>query len=158
MWKGSKKGLDPRGHVLWPTYGSDTTWSIPSFEVTKCDANISPRRLVTHLLHHMVHYRTNRRGSGHWSATITRDNISTTSHTKMSTKSKIASESCAIRSFLWRPRTTGKVGCRTITYSTSSTKSGSSYEEKLQICIGWVQSTQQVQPHPRRGVTQTCTG
>ena len=106
-------------------------WSVPSFEVTKCDTNFSPRRLITHLLHQMVHYRTNHRGSGYWSATITRDNISTTSQTRMSTKSKIYSESCAVRSFLWRPWTTGKVGCRTITYSTSSgTKSGSSSEAK----------------------------
>jgi hypothetical protein len=35
-------------------------------------------------------------------------------------KSRITSESCAMVSFLWRPRTTGKVGCRTATYSTSS--------------------------------------
>jgi hypothetical protein len=39
--------------------------SVPSSEVTKCDTNISPRRLIIHLLYHMVHYRTNRRGSGH---------------------------------------------------------------------------------------------
>jgi hypothetical protein len=28
---------NPRGCVLRPTYGSDTTWSVPSSEVTKCD-------------------------------------------------------------------------------------------------------------------------
>jgi hypothetical protein len=95
--------------------------------VTKCDTNISPRRLITHLLHQMVHYRTNRQGSRHWSATIKRDNIRTTSQTKVPMKFKITSESCAMVSFLWRPWTTGKVGCSTATYLTSSgTKFGSS--------------------------------
>jgi hypothetical protein len=104
-----------------------TMWSVLSSEVTKCDTNIRLRRLITHLLHQMVHYRTNRRGSGHWSATIKRDNIRTINQTKVPTKSKITSESCAMVSFLWRPWTTGKVGCRTATYSTSSgTKFGSS--------------------------------
>jgi hypothetical protein len=75
----------------------------------------------------MVHYRTNRRGSGHWSTTIMRNNIRTKSQTKVPTKSKITSESCAMVRFLWRPWTTGKVECRTATYSTSSgTKFGSS--------------------------------
>jgi hypothetical protein len=102
-------------------------WSVPSSEVTKCDTNISPRRLITHLLHQMVHYRTNRRGSRHWSATIKRDNIRTINQTKVPMISKITSESCAMVSFLRRPWTTGKVGCRTATYSTSSgTKFGSS--------------------------------
>jgi hypothetical protein len=75
----------------------------------------------------MVHYCTNRRGSGHWSSTIKRDNIRTKSQTKVPIKSKITSESCAMVSFLWRHWTTGKVECRTTTYSTSSgTKFGSS--------------------------------
>jgi hypothetical protein len=112
--------LSPKGHVLRPTYSSDTTWSIPSSEVTKCDTNISPRRLITYLLHRMVHYRTNHQGSGQWSATNTRDNIRTKSQTKVPMTSKITSESCAMVSFLWRPWTTGKVGCRTATYLTSS--------------------------------------
>ena len=30
----------------------------------KCDTNISPRRLITHLLHQMVHHRTTLRGNG----------------------------------------------------------------------------------------------
>jgi hypothetical protein len=128
-------------------YSINSKWSVPSSEVTKCDTNISPRRLITHLLHQMVHYRTNCRGSGHWSATIKRDNISTTSQTKVPTKFKITSESCTMVSFLWRPWTTGKVGCRTATYSTSSgTKFGSSSIKTRQ---DWVQ---QVQPHPRRGI------
>jgi hypothetical protein len=104
-----------------------TNWSVPSSEVTKCDTNISPNRLITHFLHQMVHYCTNRRGSGHWSATTKRDNIRTTNQTIVPTKSKITSESCAMVSFLWRPWTTGKVGRRTATYSTSSgTNFGSS--------------------------------
>jgi hypothetical protein len=68
----------------------------------------------------MVHYHTNRRGSGHWSTTIMRDNMRTKRQAKVPTKSKITSESCAMVSFLWRPWTIGKVGCRTVTYSTSS--------------------------------------
>ena len=136
-----------------------TSEASPHKRWLKCDTNISPRRLITHLLHQMVHYHTNRRGSGHWSATITRDNKSTTSHTKMSTKSKIASKSCTIRSFLWRPRTTGKVGCRTITYSTSSgMKSGSSSEAKPQIYNGWVQKYSTSPTPSMEGVTQKCTG
>ena len=30
----------------------------------KCDTNISPRRLMTHLLHQMVHHRTTLRSNG----------------------------------------------------------------------------------------------
>ena len=159
MENGLEKVLGPKSHVLRSTNGSDTTWSVLSFEVPKCDTNISPRRLITHLLHQMVHYRTNRRGSGHWSTTITRDNISTTSQTKMWTKFKITSESCAIGSFLWRPQTTGKVGCGRNLYSTSSTaKFGSSSEENHKYNSGEYKCTQQVQPHPRRGITHICTG
>jgi hypothetical protein len=124
---GLENVLGFKGRVLRPTYSSDTTWSVTSTEMTKYDTNISPRRLITYLLHQMVHYRTNRRGSGHWSATIKRDNIRTTNQTKVPTKFKITSESCSMVSFLWRPWTTGKVGCRTTTYSTSlGTKFGSS--------------------------------
>ena len=45
----------------------------------KCDTNISPRRLMTHLLHQMVHHRTTLRGNGQRSATIAR--ITTHTHT-----------------------------------------------------------------------------
>ena len=90
----------------------------------KCDTNISPRRLITHLLHQMVHHRTTLRGNGQWSATIAR--ITTKTQTTILT-TKRSSESCAIRSFLQVTLSTGKIGCRTEPYSTSSgTKSGSS--------------------------------
>ena len=76
----------------------------------KCDTNISPRRLITHLLHQMVHHRTTLRGNGQWSATIVR--ITTKTHTMILT-TKRSSESCAIRNFLRVTLSTGKVGCRT---------------------------------------------
>ena len=43
----------------------------------KCVTNISPRRLMTYLLHQMVHYRTTLRGSEQRSATIARITIHT---------------------------------------------------------------------------------
>ena len=43
----------------------------------KCDTNISPRRLMPHLLHQMVHYRTNLRG-GHSIQTMIISNQATT--------------------------------------------------------------------------------
>ena len=76
----------------------------------KCDTNISPRRLITHLLHQMVHHRTTLRGNGQWSATIAR--TTTKTQTRMWT-TKRSSESCAIRSFLRVTLSTGKIGCRT---------------------------------------------
>ena len=43
----------------------------------KCDTNISPRRLMAHLLHQMVNYRTTLRGSEKRNATIARITIHT---------------------------------------------------------------------------------
>ena len=43
----------------------------------KCVTNISPRRLMTHLLHQVVHYHTTLCGSEQRSATITRITIHT---------------------------------------------------------------------------------
>ena len=43
----------------------------------KCDTNISLRRLMTHLLHQMIHYHTTLRGSEQRSATIARITIHT---------------------------------------------------------------------------------
>ena len=57
--------------------------------------NISPKRLMTHLLHQIVHYRTTLRGSEQRNATIAR----TTTHThttKLNIKRR-SSESCAMR-------------------------------------------------------------
>src|SRR6185437_13127995 len=91
----------------------------------KCDTNISPRRLMTHLLHQMVHHRTTLRGNGQLSATIAR--ITTKTHTTTLTTKRGSSESCDIRNLLRATLSTGKAGCRTVPYSTSSgTKSGSS--------------------------------
>ena len=64
----------------------------------KCDTNISPRRLMTHLLHQMVHYRTTLRGNGQRSATIARITIHT--HTMILIIKRGSSESCAMRYLL----------------------------------------------------------
>ena len=91
----------------------------------KCVTNISPRRLMTHLLHQMVHYRTTLRGSEQRSATIARITIHT--HATILNIKRKSSESCAMRYLLRVTQSTGKAGCRTVPYSTSSgTKSGSS--------------------------------
>ena len=72
MCKGQKKGLAPRV----TSYGQPTALippeASPHERRLKCDTNISPRRLMTHLLHQMVHHRTTLRGNGQRSATIAR--------------------------------------------------------------------------------------
>ena len=90
----------------------------------KCVTNISLRRLMTHLLHQMVHYRTTLRGSEQRNATITRITIHTHA-TILKTKRK-SSESCAMRYLL---RVTlipqARLGAGRYPYSTSSgTKNG----------------------------------
>ena len=56
MWKGLKKKVS----ILEVTsYGQPTALISP-----KAYTNISPRRLITHLLHQMVHHRTTLRGNG----------------------------------------------------------------------------------------------
>jgi hypothetical protein len=42
--------LSPARARARPAPGPPTNWSVPSSEVTKCDTNTSPRRLVAHLL------------------------------------------------------------------------------------------------------------
>ena len=64
----------------------------------KCVTNISPRRLMTHLLHQMVHYRTTLRGSEQRSATIARITIHT--HATILNIKRRSSESCAMRCLL----------------------------------------------------------
>ena len=64
----------------------------------KCVTNISPRRLMTHLLHQMVHYRTTLRGSEQRSATIARITIHT--HATILNTKRTSSESCAMRYLL----------------------------------------------------------
>ena len=62
-----------RGRRLTPGEAS------PHKRRLKCDTNISPRRLMIHLLHQMVHHRTTLCGNGQRSATIAR--ITTHTHT-----------------------------------------------------------------------------
>jgi hypothetical protein len=133
-------------------------WSVPSSKVTKCDTNTSPRRLVTHLLHQMVHYRTTRQGCGHESATATRTNIWTVSHNKIVKTSKTSSEYSAMEDSCGDPESTGTVGCRIATYSTSSgTKSGSSSEKQL-IKQGWVHTYSTSSTPPTEGlINRSCT-
>ena len=64
----------------------------------RCDTNISPRRLMTHLLHQMVHYCTTLRGSEQRNATIAR--ITTHTHTTILNIKRRSSESCAMRYLL----------------------------------------------------------
>ena len=102
----------------------------------------------------MVHHRTILRGGGHSRQTITRSKKATVIHQSMTHMgSSSGSEYRASGSILNRANSTCRVGCGRNLYSTSSTaKSGSSSEEKPQIYIsGEYKSTQQVQPHPRRG-------
>ena len=61
----------------------------------KCDTNISPRRLMAHLLHQMVHHRTTLRGNRQRSATIAR--ITTHTHTTILIIKRGSSESCSMR-------------------------------------------------------------
>ena len=92
--------------------------------------NTSLRRLVAYLLQQMVHYRTDWRGSGLWSTTITRTNIRTTSHTNTPMTSKKASESCAMEASCGDPVSQARLGAEVTTYSTSSgTRSGTSSEK-----------------------------
>src|SRR6185312_2274989 len=101
----------------------------------------------------MVHHRTILRGGGHSRQTITRSKKATIIHqstTHMGSSS--GSEYRASKSILQRANTTGKVGCGRNLYLTSSTtKSGSSSQENHKYISGEYKSTQQVQPHPRRG-------
>ena len=99
VWKGLKQGFAPRV----TSYGQPTALippeASPHKRRLKCDTNISPRRLMTHLLHQMVHYRTTLRGSEQRNATITR--ITTHTHTTTLIIKRGSSESCAMRYLLW---------------------------------------------------------
>ena len=153
MGKAWKMGLDPRGHVLQPTYDSDTTWSVPSEEVTKMWYKYQSQEADTHLLHRMVHHRTIFRGGGHSRQTIIRSKKATVIHQSTTqTGSSSGSEYRASGSILQRANTTGSFGCGRNLYSMSSTtKSGSSSEATTYIGVEY-KSTQQVQSPPRRGI------
>jgi hypothetical protein len=104
--------------------------SVPSSEVTKCDTNTSPRRLVTHLLQEVDQSFTSRRHRGHGSVNATRNNTNTNDHTTIAKASKASSEYHTMEALCGGPGYTGTVGCRAATYSTSSrTISGSSSEK-----------------------------
>ena len=55
----------------------EDTEASPHKRELKCDTNISPRRLMSHLLYQMVHYHTNLRG-GHSIQMIIKSNQATT--------------------------------------------------------------------------------
>src|SRR6185369_7148448 len=97
--KGQKKGFAPRV----TSYGQPTALippeTSPHKRRLKCDTNISPRRLMTHLLHQMVHHRTTLRGSEQRSAIIARITIHT--HATILNTKRGSSEYCAMRYLLW---------------------------------------------------------
>jgi len=118
----------------------------------KCDTNISPRRLMTHLLHQMVHYCTTLRGSEQRSAPIAR--ITTHTHTTILNIKRGSSESCAIR-YLLRVTLIHRQG-----WVQDGTLLNVLWNEVwVFLCknLEWgeYKSTQQVQPHPRRGNKQS---
>jgi hypothetical protein len=131
---------------------SSRVWSVPSSEVTKCDTNISPRRVVTHLLQQVVHSLTSRTRNGNGSATAMRNNTRARDQTTIAKASKTSSEYHAMEAPCGDPDFTGTVGCRAATYSTSSgTKSGSSSEKQL-IKQGWVQTYSTSSTPPTEGL------
>jgi hypothetical protein len=91
------------------TYSSDTTRSVPSSEVTKCDTNITPRRLATHLLQQVVQYFTSRRQNGHGSAKATRNNTKAKDQTTIVKASRASSEYHAMEALWGDPEVTGTV-------------------------------------------------
>jgi hypothetical protein len=63
-----------------------------SSEVTKCDTNTSPRRLLTQLLQQVVQSLTSPRHSGHGRATATRNNTRASDQPMIAKASKASSE------------------------------------------------------------------
>ena len=92
-------GLPRRRHGctpwLHPATAPAASEASPHKRRLKCDTNISPRRLMTHLLHQMVHHRTTLRVNGQRSATIAR--ITTHTHTMILNIKRRSSESCPMR-------------------------------------------------------------
>ena len=92
--KGQKQGFAPRvtsysqPMALIPPEASSHKRRL------KCDINISPRRLMTNLLHQMVHHRTTLRGNGQRRTTIAR--ITTHTHTMILIIKRGSSESCTM--------------------------------------------------------------
>jgi hypothetical protein len=133
-------------------------WSVPSSEVTKCDTNTSPRRLVTHLLQQVDQSFTSRRHRGHGSANATRNNTNANDHTTIAKASKASSEYHTMEALCGGPGYIGTVGCRAATYSTSSgMKSGSSSEKQL-VKQGWAHTYSASPTPPTEGlISRSCT-
>ena len=117
----------------------------------KCVTNISPRRLMTHLLHQMVHHRTTLRGTEQISATIARITIHT--HATMLNTKRGSSEYCAMQ-YLLRVTLIHRQG-----WVQDGTLLNVLWNEVwVFLCknLEWgeYKRTQQVQPHPRRGYKQ----
>jgi hypothetical protein len=136
-----------------------TWWSVPSTEATKCDTNTNLRRLATHLLQQVDQSFTSRRHSGHGSASATRNNTSAKDQTTIAKASKASSEYHTMEALCGGPGYTGTVGCRAVTYSTSSgTKSGSSSEKQL-VKQGWAHAYSTSSTPPTEGlISRSCTG
>ena len=60
-----------------------TNWSVPTSAETKCDTNISPRRLITHLFNRWYSHRTNLWGGGHSIQTMISSKTATVIHQTM---------------------------------------------------------------------------
>jgi hypothetical protein len=126
--------------------------------VTKCDTNTRPRRLATHLLQQVVQSLTSRRHSGHGSATTTRNNTKAIDQTAIAKASKASLEYHTMEALCGDSESTGTVGCRAATYSTSSgTKSGSSSEKQL-VKQGWAKTYSTSSAPPTEGlINRSCT-
>ena len=96
--KGQKKGFTPRVTSYGQPMALIPPEASPHKRRHKCVTNISPRRLMTHLLHQMVHYRTTLRGSEQRSATIAGITIHT--HATILNIKRGSSEYCAMRCLL----------------------------------------------------------
>jgi hypothetical protein len=129
-----------------------TWWSVSSSEVTKCDTNTSPRRLATHLLQQVVQSLTSRRHSGHGSATATRNNTKGRDHTTIAKASKASSKYHAMEDLWGDHESTGTVGCRAATTRRLLELSLDPPLKNNSLSKGEYIRTQQVQPHPRRGL------
>jgi hypothetical protein len=109
--KGKVREGQRRSHILGvASYGQPTALIPPSSEVTKCDTNASPRRLVTHLLQQVDQSFTSRRHRGHGSANATRNNTNTNDHTTIAKASIASSEYHIIEGFCGGLGTQARLG------------------------------------------------
>ena len=151
----------PPGTDIWITFKSSlmrgrfrselSSYSLeasPHKRRHKCDTNISPRRLMTHLLHQMVHHRTTLRGNGQWSATIAR--ITTKTHTTTLTMKGGLSESCAIRTSYGWPYPQARLGARR--YPTRRLRERSLDLPLKKLRVGWVRMYSASPTTPTEGV------